>query len=235
MAAPRHLAVLIRHGDYHQRADTPSALQPFPLTETGRAQAQDCGQQIAGLIATHGADLMPVVHCSPQLRAWQTARAIADHLIATGHGVDQLCETPALSERGLGSAANLMIAEIEAVLQADPRYAPAPKGWKSDSTYRLPLDGAESLMDAGARVAGHIQTTIDASPTGPRPTMTLFVGHGASFRHAAHQLGVLKYDEIAKISMFHARPLLLCYNDDGNWAHFDGAWKSRSRQDRHMD
>lgn len=231
MSAPRLIA-LIRHGAYHQRPGAPSALQPFPLTEEGAAQARACGAEIAALLAQHGAALDPVIHCSPQLRAWATARAIGDQLEAAGQRVD-LRETEALSERSVGSAANLTAAEIEAVLAADPRYEAPPPGWKSDSHYRLPLPGAESLMQAGARVAAHLRATIEPDPTPGK--LTLFVGHGASIRHGAHHLGVLPFGKIAQISMYHARPLLLCYSPHDSWRHFAGAWKIRPADRAPMD
>lgn len=31
---------LVRHGDYAQRAETPSALQPYPLTAKGEAEVR---------------------------------------------------------------------------------------------------------------------------------------------------------------------------------------------------
>ena len=37
---PRLIAALIRHGDYHQLARTPSAHQPFALNLAGREQAR---------------------------------------------------------------------------------------------------------------------------------------------------------------------------------------------------
>ncbi len=235
MADPLNLAALIRHGDYHQRAGAPSALQPFPLTDAGVAQARACGDQIAALLDRHGVMLDPVIHCSPQLRAWQTASEIAGRLCTHGHNSLDIRETPALSERGLGSAANLTVEEIETVLAADPRYPPAPPGWKSDSHYCLPLHGAESLMDAGARVARHLRDTIEPRRPDAPGLLTLFVGHGASFRHGAHHLGVLPYEQIAAHSMHHARPLLLCYNARVSWRHFDGAWKKRPIKEEPLD
>ena len=38
---PRLIAALIRHGDYRQLPDTPSAHQPFPLTDLGEHQARE--------------------------------------------------------------------------------------------------------------------------------------------------------------------------------------------------
>ena len=134
--------------------------------------------------------------------------------------------------RGLGSAANLTVAQIEAVLATDPRHDPPPPGWKSDSDYRLPLDGAESLMEAGARVAAHLRETMAAASPA---RLTVFVGHGASFRHAAHHLGLMSRDDIRRLSMFHARPLLVCYTPRDSWRHFAGSWKVRPRSEEPAD
>ena len=224
-------AGLIRHGDYHQRDRVPSALQPFPLTARGEEQAQACGEDLAMLIAEGGYALDPVVHCSCQLRAWQTARIACDVLERHGHAL-RINQTTALSERSLGSAANLTLEEIEAALAADPRCEPPPPGWKSDSDYCLPLQGAESLMMAGARVGRYLtQAMADKAPG----TLSLFFGHGAWFRHAAHLMGVLTRDEIARFSMYHARPLRLCHNRDGTWAHSGGEWKIRQKTEQMLD
>lgn len=224
-------AALIRHGDYHQRFGAPSALQPYPLTPQGEAQARSCGAEIADLITRKGLGLEPVVHCSRQLRAWQTARIVCDVLADRGHGLE-ISQTVALSERSVGSVANLTVDEIETILRADPRYDMPPQGWKSDSDYCLPFDGAESLMMAGKRVAAYLATAMTDRPAG---SLTLFFGHGASFRHAAHRLGVMTRPEIARFSMFHARPLRLCYNGDGTWVHSGGAWKIRQSKEQFLD
>ncbi|SEP62810.1 histidine phosphatase family protein [Thalassovita taeanensis] len=235
MAEPLNLAALIRHGEYHQRAGAPSALQPFPLTTEGIEQARACGDDIAARLERYEVTLNPTLHCSPQLRAWQTAFEIAGKLRAHGHQVAEIRETPSLSERSVGSAANLTVEEIEAVLETDPRYAPAPPGWKSDSHYCLPLHGAESLMDAGARVARYLRDVIEPCQPSAPGVLTLFVGHGASFRHGAHHLNVLPYAQIASHSMHHAQPLLLCYNARVSWQHFDGAWKKRPIKEEPLD
>ncbi|TNJ43021.1 histidine phosphatase family protein [Phaeobacter sp. B1627] len=229
--APRYVA-LIRHGAYHQRAQTPSALQPFPLTQEGQAQAQACGAQVHAILSRENWTLAPVIHSSHQLRAWQTATAVAAVLREAGHRVAPLAETPALAERAVGAVANLTTTEIEALLDLDPRYDPAPPGWKSDSHYRLPFQGAESLLQAGARVADHLTRVAEAAPA---RSLTLCVGHGASFRHAACDLGLLSLGDIARLSMHHATPLLLCYMGRGRWAHCGGAWKHRRSQETHLD
>lgn len=217
-------AALIRHGDYHQRGGAPSALQPFPLTSDGMGQTIICAQIIHQMLRRHDLTTAPIIQCSPQLRAWQTADGIATHLRKLGHHIDDLYQTPALSERSVGTLANLTVAEIEAVLENDPRHHAPPKGWKSDSAYCLPYPGAESLTQAGARVAAHIQDTLTTTPS---DILQLFIGHGASFRHGAHHLGILTQKEIAQLSMHHAQPLLIRYNRHGIWEHFDGSWKVR--------
>lgn len=229
-----HYIALIRHGDYHQRPDTPSALQPFPLTETGHEQARACGEEIAQLLAENGWRLNPVAHCSLQLRAWQTAQGAAQVLVSKGF-VTRIEQSPDLSERALGSAANLTLQEIEAVLRDDPRFDTPPPGWKADKDYRLPLQGAESMRDAGARVAGWLRRTVAQDSATKTPMMTLVFGHGAAFRHAAHDLGILSLDQISQFSMYHARPLLLCYKGHDRWIHSGGAWKPRVRQENALD
>lgn len=227
------IIALIRHGDYHQRSDTPSALQPYPLTDMGVAQARECGSELARLLTVNRWALHHTAYSSLQLRAWQTAQFATQVLGETGRSVE-IQETPDLSERMLGSAANLTVQEIEKILQDDPRFDAPPKGWKSDREYQLPLQGAESLQMAGARVAGWLRQLVTKNITS-EPTLTLVFGHGAAFRHAAHDLGVLQMSEISQISMYHARPLLLCYKSNGMWAHYGGTWKPRARQDTALD
>ncbi|MEO9777836.1 MAG: histidine phosphatase family protein [Sedimentitalea sp.] len=229
----RYIA-LIRHGAYHQQRETPSALQPYPLTQTGRAQASQCGAEIADILLRHRWSLDPVAHCSTELRAWQTAQVARDELSRSGHEIETT-QTPLLSERSVGSAANLTVHQIEQALADDPRYPNPPEGWKSNSEYSLPYHGAESLMMAGARVAVYLRSVIEKRSQASTPQLTLFFGHGASFRHAAFNLGVLAREEIAQLSMYHARPLFLCYNRSSQWEHFGGDWKHRSRSSLETD
>ncbi|MDB6175995.1 phosphoglycerate mutase family protein [Paracoccus sp. Z330] len=219
----------LRHGEYHQRADAPSARQPFALTPQGGRQARLGADQLLGMMVQH--DLRParLIHSSRQLRAWQTARELQMRLCDNGYDIDDIAQSSGLAERGLGSAANLTVGEIEAVLAADPRYGAPPTGWKSDSDYCLPLEGAESLADAGRRVAEHIRRIVQPG------LLTIMVGHGASFRHACHELGLLRRDEIARLSMFHARPLLFCHDARGSWRHLAGEWKIRTQHEVSID
>ncbi|MGB5438614.1 MAG: histidine phosphatase family protein, partial [Gammaproteobacteria bacterium] len=76
----RLIAALIRHGDYHQVPDTPSAHQPWPLTREGEAQAQAGAQALHELVVRNGWSLVPAIDSSCMLRAWQTAVIFADRL-----------------------------------------------------------------------------------------------------------------------------------------------------------
>jgi broad specificity phosphatase PhoE len=239
----RLIAGLIRHGDYQQLANTPSAHQPFPLNERGRAQAREAVLRLREDLRREGWALHPCLDSSCLQRAWQTACLIVEGLRkglpeAGGEAVLELSveSHAALAERGLGSAANLTLTQIEEVLLDDQRFQPPPRDWKANSHYRLPLQGAESLLEAGARVAAHLRERMGQLPRrADRDTLKLFVGHGAAFRHAAFHLGVLAFDEIARVSMYHARPVYLEWLPDGSWRHLSGAWKPRGRHHEPLD
>ncbi|SCA56593.1 Phosphoglycerate mutase [Candidatus Terasakiella magnetica] len=228
----QRIAVLIRHGDYHQLADTPSAFQPFALNEDGFKQAHGAVAKLEKMAQEENWIFDPEIHSSNLLRAWQTADVICTEMPAFScvQGFDDL------AERGVGSAANLTVSQIEDILEQDPRFESPPSNWKSNSHYRLPLQGAESLMDAGKRVAGHIQQSINQLkvPEG-KNIAKVFVAHGAAFRHAAHILGVLAFDDIAKLSMYHADPVALAYDDDKGWWHLCGDWKLRQPKEDYKD
>jgi broad specificity phosphatase PhoE len=229
----RRIAALTRHADYQQLADTPSAHQPFGLTAKGVKQAQQGAALFFQALQQQQWALVPEIHCSQMLRAWQTACHFRDHVIdgdATLHCFD------ALAERGLGAAANLTLEQIDQALRNDPRYEAPPANWKSSHHYRLPFQGAESLMEAGIRVAEHLRTHLSALP--PQDgvdRVMLFVGHGASIRHAAYHLGILQEREITRLSMFHASTLFFEWLADGTWQHVAGEWKIRGEQPQELD
>jgi 2,3-bisphosphoglycerate-dependent phosphoglycerate mutase len=222
-----HIAALVRHGDYHQLADVPSAQQPFALTDEGRAQAEKGAAELMEIIAAHGWSMYPGIDSSNMLRAWQTAQ-----IFARVCGSKLVASFDSLAERGLGCAANLTLTQIENILQDDPRYPPPPRNWKADSHYRLPLQGAESLIEAGRRVADHIERRMaELDDAGGSGEVGVFVGHGAAFRYAAFHLGALEMDRIADLSMHHGRPLLLESGANGRWRHVAGDWKLRTRRE----
>jgi broad specificity phosphatase PhoE len=233
---PRLIAAVIRHGDYRQLPDTPSAHQPFPLTPEGESQACGAATVLRKAVDNNAWTLSATVHSSQMLRAWQTAQVIVRELSERFPSPAQLIGFDALAERGLGCAANLSIAQIESVIHDDPRYPDLPPDWKSNSHFCLPLQGAESLLQAGKRVADHVSRQMLAlAKNAQSDTLQLFVGHGAAFRHAAYHLGVLRYGQIAQLSMHHARPVFLEYLPRDGWRHVGGEWKVRGEQSDYTD
>ena len=219
------IAAMIRHGDYRQLPGAPSAHQPFALNEAGQDHAKTGAADIRAMLERENLALCPVIDSSQMLRGWQTADIIRQDLAMEGLEVQCF---DALAERSVGCAANLTVEEIESIVHDDPRYSDPPKGWKSDSRYRLPLQGAESLLEAGKRVAAHITERMWAIDSGSHDRLLkLFVGHGAAFRHAAYQLGVLEFEQLAELSMFHGRPVYIEYNPGKPWRHVGGEWRVR--------
>lgn len=218
-----HIA-LIRHAHYQQLPDTPSAWQPFPLTEEGEQQAADCARLLRQFAQDLDLEIAQQIHCSTSLRAWQTAHIIADGL-STKIKAYELQQDDALRERGVGIFANLSVAQIEAALAADPRCANPPAGWKSSSAYCLPDSAAESLNQAGQRVS-HCLSRI-ASQTKEDGQLQLVVAHGASIRHAARDLGIISSEEIPQLSMHYAVPVI-CEVSDNGWRRVAGSWKQRA-------
>ena len=101
---PACIAALVRHGDYHQLADVPSAQQPFALTDEGRTQAEKGAAELMQIITAHGWSIYPGIDSSNMLRAWQTAQIFAGVC-----GTKSVASFDSLAERGLGCAANLTL------------------------------------------------------------------------------------------------------------------------------
>ncbi len=221
---PRRFAALIRHAKYHQRNNVPSAHQPFDLSEEGNCEAGAAAKLVHGLSQELDAELHPVVDTSQMLRTWRTAQILTARLPQKNFTLESFED---LAERGVGAAANLTLTEIQLIVDGDPRYDSLPEGWKSDSNFVLPFQGAESLMQSGERVARHIQNRMrQISPE--NNVIKLFVGHGASFRHAAYVLGILEFKDIRTLSMHHARPVVFELSSNCKWTHVAGNWKIRA-------
>jgi 2,3-bisphosphoglycerate-dependent phosphoglycerate mutase len=217
-------AAFIRHGTFRQPAHVPSAHLPYPLLPEGRIEAERGARLLAALIEQHELDTASVIDCSPLRRAWETATIVARVLGERLSRPFEVTETAALSERCLGSAANLTTTEIETIVADDPRYPALPPGWKRDPHFVVPFPGAESLLAAGERVASHVkQQTAPLCDRG----LKLFVGHGGAFRHAAFHLGTLELEDLAALSMYCGEPVILQQSLLG-WSHFEGRWKRRS-------
>jgi 2,3-bisphosphoglycerate-dependent phosphoglycerate mutase len=221
------LAALVRHGEYAQPEGVPSAHLPHPLTPRGEEQARTAAARLSELARARRWQIDPIVDSSSLLRAWQTAVVLARGLDALPRAA-AVESFDALVERGLGAGANLTIDAIEAAIAADPRHAAPPPDWKASADYRLPWIGAESLDDAGRRVADHLVRRVPAPAGAGDPTMKIFVGHGGAFRHAAAALGALARDRLAGLSMHHGGFVVLERRPDGGWTHVEGQWKVRS-------
>ncbi|MDQ6964702.1 MAG: histidine phosphatase family protein [Mariprofundales bacterium] len=226
----RQLVALIRHGAYHQLADTPSASQPFPLTESGIQHARQSATAVRQFSQQERVAIDDTIHCSTLLRAWQTASVIAQQL--DNHPTLQ--ESDQLAERSVGSVANLSVATIEQLIESDPRYEPLPDNWKSTSQFRLPFPGAESLLEAGERVASYIKQVVEPL-LDTESALHLLVGHGAAFRHAAYHLGVLPLAAVATISMYHNQPVFLQVDGQREWRSAGGRWRPRQLSTQEID
>lgn len=230
----KRIAAFIRHADYQQLPNTPSAFQPFPLNETGIKQAHQQVAALVQLLTENDWSLVPELDASCLLRAWQTADIFAKGLTMASikpkiSAFEQLCE------RSVGSVANLSVEQIETLLEIDPRYQSPPANWKSDSHYKLPFPGAESLIEAGKRVADHIVLRMNTLPTANKTQVKLFFGHGASLRHAAYHLGILTLEQVKQHSMHHAHAVLFEYQDNGRWLQVGGDWKLRAKTSSYTD
>jgi 2,3-bisphosphoglycerate-dependent phosphoglycerate mutase len=225
---PRFFAAMMRHGQYHQAPDTPGAHQPHPLTPAGEAQARRGAGSLLEIAHREGWRVDRVVDSSTILRAWQTA-SLATTVLATRLGGSiRIAPFHELAERSVGSAANLTMEQIRSVVDADPRCDELPREWKGKSRFRLPLPGAESLLEAGERAARLLeQRMAELAEEATEDTVRLFVGHGGAFRHAAVHLGVLELEEAPTLSMHHCRPVVLERLDEGRWDRVAGQWKVR--------
>ncbi|MGJ8647697.1 MAG: histidine phosphatase family protein [Marinomonas colpomeniae] len=218
---------LIRHGAYEQLPEVPSALQPFPLTMEGAKEVRRQAQLLAKWLSKTGEKLNPIVDTSTLLRAYQTGEIYLEEL------KDFFLETPKiqttfnLCERSVGAVANLTIEEIERILSLDPRFESPSKDWKSDSYYQLPFDGAESLIQAGERVAEHINSWQREASGG----LKLFIGHGAAFRHGANYLNAIEFKDIKKLSMFYGHPVVFEFTENLLLRQIFGEWKQRQIND----
>jgi broad specificity phosphatase PhoE len=230
--AGKRVLALIRHGAYAQPPGVPSAHLPYALTADGRAQAGEAALAILAFADAEGLELDEVIDCSRMRRAWETSNLIGAALTARTGRRFGCREFDALAERSVGAAANLSVDAIESLLRDDPRYELPARGWKRDPEYRLPFQGAESLAEAGERVARHLGACA-ASPSGQR-TLKLIVGHGGAFRHAASSLGALSPEQASELSMQYCTPIYFEYQRDssglGRLVHKAGSWTPRSER-----
>lgn len=235
MPAPIIFA-LSRHGDYEQPEHVPSAWLLHPLTPKGEEQARALGQKFNEDATSAGWRVDPRWDSSVLLRAYQTVTLAAETWTAQRSGIQErvpyVQTTQELVERSVGSAANLTVGQIEDILDRDPRFDRPKPGWKSIPSFRLPVPGAESLLEAGLRVAQYLRQSardLARQSSEDTPIVRMVVGHGASLRWAAHSLGVLSMQEAKGCSMYHAQSVYIERRSEDDWRHIGGEWKPRSR------
>lgn len=225
------IAALMRHGAYHQPAGVLSAHLPYPLTAQGAEDARLAAGALLREATAHGWQLDPVIDSSSLLRAWETAESVAREIGEATGSLPRVESFDALAERSVGSAANLTESDIEKIVACDPRREKLPPNWKRDSAFRLPFPGAESLIEAGERVARHLKSRMSfLAEAGNQRTLKLFVGHGGAFRHAAVALGVMTADEARARTMTYGGIVYLEAIPHGRWRHVAGAWKMRDER-----
>lgn len=228
-SSTKRILALIRHAEYQQPAGVPSAHLPYGLTEQGRARASAAALALVDYARSKGLVIDREIDCSRMRRAWETAHLIGLGVQRSTGSTFMLRECDDLAERSLGSAANLGTDAIEAILIDDPRFEAAPPGWKRKSDFRLPLQGAESLDEAGTRVARHIEH--QGRLASAEDSLKIIVGHGGAFRHAAQQLGVLARADLPRLSMRHAAPVYLEYriraDEPDDIIQIGGEWPAR--------
>jgi len=220
----------VRHGHFDRPDGTASAHSLFPLSAEGRRQAERAANPILGMCEDLELEIDTRIESSQLLRAWETANIVASALTErmferTGQRF-HVIQRDELIERGLGSAANMTFEQIQEILAKDPRLGPLPDGWRRMPEFRLPVQGAESLMQAGARVAGRVATSIGSIPDGdPRDVVRVFVAHSGCLRHAAVALGALDVRSVPELSMDFAQAVMIERLSNGDWVHVGGQFR----------
>ncbi len=180
MTPPR--LYVVRHGQTERSARLVySGQADVPLTATGRDQALDAAERLAGC----GVD---AIVSSPLVRARDTAAAIA---AATGipMSVDErLIEVDYGPFEGLDREA------------ASARFGPAFAAWRADP-FGAPVPGMEPLEDALARAR---LATLEALAASARPVI---VGHQGILRLVLIALGQLARGDYFATRIEEATPL----------------------------
>lgn len=222
----RRVAGLVRHGHFDRPDRTASAHRILPLSARGREQAALAAEAILDVCREHRLELDSTIEASQLLRAWETATVLAEALAARTGQRFAVEERDEIIERGIGSCANLRFEEIESLLAADPRLEPLPDGWRRIPHFRLPVQGAESLMQAGERTAARIRESLGSIPADdPRDLLRLFVAHSGCLRHAAVDLGVVDVRAVSGLSMDFCQMIAVERRRDQGWRQLAGQWK----------
>lgn len=219
----------MRHAHFDRPSRLASAHLPYPLSSEGREQAKAAAESLLRIARELDLALDPTIETSQLLRAWETGHILAEELRRRTGQRFVVEERIELIERSLGSCANLLFEQIETLLARDPRLEPLPPEWRRSATFRLPVPGAESLLESGVRAARRIDRSL-AGATAPDPerdVLKLFVAHGGCLRHAAVARGILPVDEAIKLTMDYCGSVLIESIGPERWRHVGGEWKKR--------
>ena len=148
--------IAIRHGETAWNVDTRIQGQlDVPLNDTGRWQAERLARALAGREAIN------VVYTSDLLRAWETARAVAE---STGA---PLIADEGLRERGFGAFQGKTFTEIEAAMPDEAQR------WRKRDPFWAP-PGGETLTAMRRRVIETLHTLASRH----RGEQIVMVAHG---------------------------------------------------------
>ena len=228
----RLIAVFMRHGALKHPAGVVGGNLPFPLTAAGENQAADAGQRLAARADEMGFKIDDDLECAPNEGAWQTAAIIGEELEdLTDRGYRAL-ERAEMAGRSLGSATNLKVAQIESLIDEDPRFTKAPKDWLSKTDYRPPFAGAETLGAAGERLGGFVRRRAEEMwPHLTGDTLKVFVGHSSALIHAAAYLDVLPAKRAAHLALPHAACALIEFDARGRCSLVSADWRKPKKGD----
>jgi len=173
---------LVRHGQTESSAKHAySGQADIPLTELGRRQAREAGEQLRGA----GVDR---IYTSPLARAADTAEAIAQATGATLEVEQGLLEVDYGPLEGLDRD------------RAQERFGEAFRAWREDP-FGSPVDGMERLEDALARARSATDHALAASE---RPVL---VGHQGILRLVLIALGRVERSEYFETRLTEAEPI----------------------------
>ncbi|WP_111979216.1 histidine phosphatase family protein [Algibacillus agarilyticus] len=218
-------ALFICHTESDLLPNAPEGQQPFSLTHNGVRSAKQLVKKVDSLSEQLNCRIAHYIDSSQTLAAWQTADAIAE-ILSLNHGHEYKTDAfDALSNASLGALANLSFDDIEDVVRHDPRFPALPDDWRINGCYRLPVQGAESPMDAGKRLIKHVHQRLTAlAETAEQATIKIFVSHDKVLRHAMCELGLLKQPDIHNVKFLPGNLLVTPFEAGCCGAIIEGGW-----------
>ena len=228
----RLIAVFMRHAALKQPAGVPGTNLPFPLTAAGEGQASKAAARLHALADKMACKIDDDIECSPNQGAWQTAAILAEDLEETTFRGYRAVERAELAGRSLGAAGNLKTAQLDSLVAEDPRFTKAPKNWLTNTDYRPPFAGAETLGAAGERVGGYLRRRVEEMwPHLTGDTLKVFVGDSSALIHGAAYLGALPPKRAPQLSLAPATWALIEFRASGRCTLLSADWRKPQKAD----